>query len=80
MKINDNGSRYQYLKKYEHKLHQPYDYEIEGLNNRILSNKIYNTKNIMLQYILKVYENNIIFLLKYVDILQNIFNFRWRNR
>lgn len=80
MKTFNNGYRYEYFRHYENKLHQPYDYKHNGLNNKILSNKLYNTKNPILKYILSIYENNIIFMLSYVDILQNIFNYNWKNR
>lgn len=77
---NSNGNRYKIYKQYEHRLHSPYDYETNGLLNRILSNKIYNTTNPILKYILSVYEQSIIYLLKYVDILENFFNYNKFNR
>ena len=80
MEIKNNGERYKYLKQYEKTLHEPYDYAKYGLNNKILSHKITNTSNIILQFVLNIYENNIIFLLKAIDNLQNIFNYNWKNR
>lgn len=80
MKIRLNGTRYEYLRHYERKLHMPYDYKHEGINKRIMSHKIYNTKNPILRSVLVVYEKNIVFILNYVDVLQNIFNYNWKNR
>ena len=80
MKIRLNGTRYEYLRHYERRLHTPYDYRHEGLNKRIMSHKIYNTKNPILRSVLDVYEKNIVFILNYVDVLQNVFNYNWKNR
>lgn len=77
---NSNGTRYKTYKKYENTLHSPYDYENNGLLNRILSNKIYNTTNPVLRYILNIYEQAIIYVLKYIDILENFFNYNKFNR
>ncbi len=78
--INNNGYRFEYLKKYEKKLHQPYDYRTNGLLNKILSHKVHQTKNPILKQVLNIYEKNIEFMMSYVDILQNFFNYNWKNR
>ena len=80
MKVRSNGFHQEYLRFYDRKLHAPYDYKHEGLNKRIMSHKIYNTKNPILKTVLDIYEKNIVFILNYVDILQNIFNYNWKNR
>jgi hypothetical protein len=80
MEVRSNGERYKCYKSYERTLHEPYDYERFGLNNKILSHKLTNTKNPILKGILDIYEKNLVFLMKYVDVLQNIFNYNWKNR
>ena len=49
---NPLGTRYKHFDLYEKKLHQPYDYQKYGLINRIISHKIVNSKNEVLQRIL----------------------------
>ena len=80
MKVQDNGTYTGNYYIWERKLHQPYDYEHNGLVNRILSHKIYNTTNPFLKYIVEVYERSLIYCMKYADILANFINYNWRNR
>ena len=49
---NENGTRYNEFKLWEDTKNQPYDYKEKGLVNHILSNKIYNTTNPILKFIL----------------------------
>ena len=80
MKVQENGT---YIGKYylwEDKKNQPYDYSHEGLLSKILSHKIYNADNQFLQYILQVYEESLIYTMKYIDILANYINYQWKNR
>lgn len=77
---NSNGSRYNSYKKFEHSLHQPYDYRSKGILNKILSHKIYNTTNPILKYVLSIYEQSIIYVFNYIDILENFFNYNRYNR
>lgn len=77
---NPNGYRYNDNRLWSHKLHQPYDYANEGLNRRIMSHKIYNTKNTILHQFLTYYESCIIFILKYIDVLHHYKNYLWKNR
>lgn len=75
-----NRIRFDSYWKYEKKLHQPYDYRHKGLLNRIMSNKIWNTKNPILQACLTVYESGILMVLNWADALWNFHNYRFRNR
>ena len=74
------GTRYKSFDLYENKLHQPYDYQKYGLVNRILSNKIVNSKNNVLQKILMYYEKSFVFVMKFVDRLKHFKNYNWVNR
>ena len=80
MEINNNGTRYNNYILWENRKHMPYDYARDGLLNKVLSNKIYNNKNIILKNILNIYEVTIVNILKTVDILNNYKNFLYRNR
>lgn len=75
-----NGTRFNNNRLWEHKLHAPYDYANEGLIKHIISPRLVNAKNPFLQYMLKFVESSFIFIMKYVDILQNYFNYNWKNR
>ena len=54
------NTRYKYYNSYEKKLHQPYDYERYGMMNKIISNKIVNTRNNILKVILQYYEKSFV--------------------
>ena len=58
MITNANGTRYSKYKKLDSTLHQPYDYENEGLLRRVMSHKLWNSKNPILQYILGFVERS----------------------
>lgn len=79
MTINENGHRFFNNYKWEDLKNQPYDYAKHGLIKHLLSNKLLNTKNPILKYILTVYETSIIYMLKSVDILKNFHNYNWKN-
>lgn len=76
----ENGKRFDHYYKYEQKRHQPYDYRHKGLLNRIMSNKIYNSKNKVLQAVLAEYNKIIMLWMNYADVLWNFKNPRFRNR
>lgn len=80
MEINNNGNRYKNYYLWENIKNQPYDYEKNGLIKHLLPQKIISTNNSILQFILKYYEANIIFMLKYIDHLKNFKNIHWKNR
>ena len=81
--IRPNGTRYRDYKKDYYKKKtgdKRYDYEQSGILQNIMSRKIVETKNEVLQYILDYLERSIIFLLKYTDELKNFKNFHYKNR
>lgn len=80
MTIKANGTRYKNKCLYETQLNRPYDYERNGLLKHLMSRRIINSKNQILQYMLRIVEQSLIFQMKYVDILQNIHNYNWKNR
>lgn len=79
MTINENGHRFVNNYKWEELKNQPYNYAQNGLIKHLLSHKIVESKNPILQYILSFYENSIIYFFKSVDILKNFHNFNWKN-
>ncbi|MBQ1570149.1 MAG: hypothetical protein IIZ78_03405 [Clostridiales bacterium] len=80
MRVNENGHRYVSYRKWERTLHRPYDYANKGLMKRLVSNRLANTRNPITRYMMDIEEYSIIFVLKYIDILNNFFNYNWRNR
>lgn len=80
MQYNENGTRYKDFYLWEDRKYTPYNYEREGLLQHIMSNKIVNSQNSILQFILNYYEKSIIFILKYIDRLKNFKNYHWKNR
>lgn len=57
-----------------------YDYARYGLLTRIMSHTIINTNNPLTKKFLQFYEDSIIFVLKYVDILKHFKDIHWKNR
>lgn len=80
MQYKENGTRYKDYCLWENKKNTPYDYERYGLLQHMMSNKIVNSQNSILQFILSYYEKSIIFILKYIDRLKNFKNYHWKNR
>ena len=80
MQYRENSTRYKDYCLWELYKYHEYDYERNGLLKHIISNKIVNSNNIILQSILKYYEKSIVLLLKYVDQLKNFKNYHWKNR
>jgi hypothetical protein len=80
MQVFDNGHRYNELSSFEKLKNNPYDYKNKGLIQHLMSPKIYNTKNPVLRYILKIYEQSIVYVLQYIDILKNYKNYTFYNR
>ena len=80
MEIRQLGTRYNKYYIWEDRKNIPYDYERNGLLNRILSPKIANTDNTVLKIVLQYYEKSLIFLMRYTDILKNFKNIHWKNR
>ena len=79
-RVLPNGTRFEQYRLYETKLHARYDYANEGLLKHLISRRIRDTKNPILQYVLIYIEKNLVFAMKSVDILQNIHNYNWKNR
>ena len=80
MIVRENGTYNERYKSWEQLAHQPYDYKNEGLVKKILSHKITESDSPIIQYILQIYEESLVFCMKYIDILQNYFNYNWKNR
>lgn len=80
MEYRENGTRFRDYHLWEDRKHSSYDYERNGLVKYILSNKIVNSENPVLKFILNYYEKSIIFILKYIDNLKNFKNYHWKNR
>lgn len=80
MRCYDNGTRFKSYCEWGSTNNTPYNYERYGLLKYLLSSKIINTNNETLRYILKYYEQSIIFLLKYIDRLKHFKNYHWKNR
>lgn len=80
MKVFENGHRWINNDLWEKKLNQPYDYQKNGLLNKLLSHTIVETKNPVTQIVLQYYEKSLIFLMQYIDILKNFKNYNWKNR
>ena len=80
MEIRPNGTRFVEKYKWEDAKNMPYDYEHKGLLSKIMSHKIVENHNIILQLIMQFYEKSLIFVMKYTDILKNFKNHHWKNR
>lgn len=80
MEIYKNGEQFKYNWKLSNLKHQPYAYKRKGILNKVLSNKIYNTKNKLLKAVLVKYEELIQFWFECADILGNFQNYREKNR
>ena len=75
-----NGERYINYKKWSKTANLNYDYESNGILTNIMSKRIIDTTNPILQFILGIVEKSLIFVLKYVDELKNFKNFHYKNR
>jgi hypothetical protein len=80
MIVKTNGTKFEDYRLYETQLNRPYDYAHDGLLKNLMSRRIIKSKNTFLQYMLQVVEQSLIFQLKYVDKLQNVFNYNLSNR
>lgn len=80
MITNANGTQYRYLSSWDKRLHKPYDYMKEGLCSKIMSHKLWNTKNPFLRYILRFVESSMTLCLSTVNIVKNFFNYNYYNR
>ena len=80
MKTYKNGKRFDTLKSYYMMKNNPYDYEHNGLIRHLISKVVYDTKNPITKFMIDTFEKDIVFLLKYVDVLMNFTNIYVKNR
>jgi hypothetical protein len=80
MIIRSNGYKYKNYSEWEILKNNPYDYEKYGLLKHIMSNKIVNAENPILQIILKYIENSLIYVMKNIDHLKHFKNYHYYNR
>jgi hypothetical protein len=80
MKTYKNGKRFDALKSYNMMKNNPYDYEHNGLIRHLISKVVYETKNPITKFMIDTFEKDIVFLLKYVDVLMNFTNIYVKNR
>ncbi len=80
MQVYPNGSRYSYTRLYDEELNKPYDYENEGLLRHLMSARITNSQNPITSFLVRVFEQEIVMLLKVTDVLANFKNPYFKNR
>lgn len=80
MNYKENGSRYKDYCEWESTHQTPYNYERLGLLRHLISHKITETPNHVLQKLLLYVEESFVFLMKYVDRLKHFKNYHWKNR
>ena len=80
MEVRQNGTRYLYYDKWETRKDRPYNYAREGLLKRIMSATILETTNPLLRRVLNFFEDSLVFLQKYVDVLAHFKDIHYRNR
>lgn len=79
MQTYENGYKYKNNELWEKKLHDPYDYK-KGLLKHLLSNKLVNSTNPILQSVIRIFDTAIIFMLSSADELRHFKNYNWKNR
>lgn len=80
MIYNENGKRFESYYKWENVKHLPYNYKRDGLLKHIMSRRIVESNNYILQCVLHYVEQSMIFLMKYTDCLKHFKDFHWKNR
>ena len=80
MRSYPNGHRYEYTQVYEETLNQPYDYEKNGLLKYLMSGRITNSPNPITSFLVRVFEKEIVMLLRVTDVLANFKNPYFKNR
>lgn len=80
MIYKENGSRFKCYKYWENTKQTPYNYKEEGLLKHIMSKKIVESSNDILQNILTFVEQSLFYLMKYTDGLKHFKDFHWKNR
>lgn len=79
MKIFENGHRFINNYKWETLKNQPYNYSRDGLLKHIVSHKITESNNKILQQILYYFEYSLVYMLRAADNLKNFKNYNWKN-
>lgn len=79
MQVNNTGGRYRYYYKFNSSDGR-YDFEHDGLLDKLMSHSITDTNNIILRFVLSVIENSIVFISKYIDSLKSFKNYVKKNR
>ena len=80
METRTNGTRYNKYKYWNRTKNDSYDYENNGLLKHLMSRKIIESENEVLQSILAFFEKSMIFLMRYTDELKNFKNIHYKNR
>lgn len=80
MIVMDNGHRFLKYHEYSKELNTPYDYSKNGLLNKMMSEKISQSKSPVLKMMYDFYERSLIFLLQQVDVLAHYKDIAWKNR
>lgn len=80
METRPNGTRYDQYYMWNTEKNAPYDYRRKGLIRHLLSPSITETKNKTTRIILTFYEQSLIFLMQYVDMLKHFKDAAWKNR
>lgn len=75
-----NGTRYNYTQYYDQVLNQPYNYAREGLLKHLVSKRLVTSENSITRFMYQVFEKQMVFVLKYADLLANFKNPFFRNR
>lgn len=77
MEFRIRGTRRNEFAKHNIERNLSYDYEKEGLINKLLPKVIWQTKNTTTQAMLKYIEATMVWLMKYVDRLKNFKNWNY---
>lgn len=77
MLYRESGTRCSYLKFFEHQLHLPYDYEEEGLMNKVLPPHVVAATAPTTQALIQFMDKLFTWLMKYVDELKQFKNYNY---
>jgi hypothetical protein len=80
MEARENGHRFSNYYKWEVLKSPRYDYKRQGLLRHIMSGVIVNSKNEILQNVLKYFEKSLIHVMSFIDKLKHFKNYHYYNR
>jgi hypothetical protein len=80
MEYKKNGSRYLNYCMWEDVKDSNYDYSRNGLLKYLMSKRITQSNNPMLQNVLWFLEQSLVHLMQCVDELKHFKNYHWKNR